>query len=115
MRRLFWLTLGAVLGAWAVLRVQRFARQFGPRGVAGRAVGLGAALRAFATDVRVQTRRREAELRRALDGTSMVGVPALPTGRRRAIDMPDGPDPDDVHHAGAHRTYDGDDTDKDGH
>lgn len=69
MRRLFWLTLGAMLGAWAVLRVQRFARQFGPRGMADRAVGLGGALRAFAADVRVQMNQREAELRGAPNGT----------------------------------------------
>jgi hypothetical protein len=92
MRRLFWLTLGAVLGAWAVLRVQRFARQFGPRGVAGRAAGLGAALRAFAADVRLQARRREAELRRAAGGTPIAGTPSygaprLPAGRRRAIEI----------------------------
>ena len=88
MRRLFWLTLGAVLGAWAVLRVQRIARQFGPRGVTGRAVGWGAAVRAFAADVRVQMHRREAELRRAAAaGPSWVGAPALPAARpRRAID-----------------------------
>ena len=104
MRRLFWLTLGAVLGAWTVLRVQRFARQFGPRGVAGRAAGAGVALRAFAADVRIQMRRREAELRRALDGTPINGLPSLPAGHRRAIDASDPHDVHDVH-----------DTDKDGH
>jgi hypothetical protein len=66
-RRLFWLTLGFVLGAWTVLRAQRFARQFGPRGVAGRAVGAGAAVREFAADVRSQMQLRETELRRVLD------------------------------------------------
>jgi hypothetical protein len=99
MRRLFWLTLGAVLGAWTVLRVQRFARQFGPRGVAGRAVGAGAALRAFAADVRIQMRHREAELRRAAGGMpSLAGPPAR---HSRAIDGPD--------------TWDATDIDKDGH
>jgi hypothetical protein len=107
MRRLFWLTLGAVLGAWTVLRVQRFARQFGPRGVAGRAVGAGVALRAFATDVRIEMRRREAELRGALDGMPVTGPstpPALPAGRRRTIDVHHATD---VHHVN--------DIDKDGH
>jgi hypothetical protein len=110
MRRLFWLTLGAVLGAWAVLRVQRFARQFGPRSVAGRAVGLGAAVRGFAADVRVQMHQREAELRGVLEAAPMAGAPGLPAGRRRAIDPPHGHHTDD--------TYDTDidiDTDKDGH
>jgi hypothetical protein len=110
MRRLFWLSLGAGLGAWAVLRVQRLARQFGPRGVAGRAVGAGAALRAFAGDVRVQMRRREAELRRALDGSPMTGRPALPAGHRRAADVPDTYDLHDLHDF-----HDVHDTDKDGH
>jgi hypothetical protein len=64
---LFWLILGFVLGAWAVLRAQRFARQIGPRGMAGRAVGVGAAVREFAADVRSQMQLREAELRRVLD------------------------------------------------
>jgi hypothetical protein len=66
-RRLFWLTLGVVIGAWAVLRAQRFARQFGPRGIAGRAAGAGIALREFAADVRSQMHVREAELRQMLD------------------------------------------------
>jgi hypothetical protein len=101
MRRLFWLTLGAALGAWTVLRVQRFARQFGPRGVAGRAAGYGAALRAFAADVRILMHRREAELRRVLDGPPAAGAPALAAGRHRAIETSEtATDPD---------------TDKDGH
>jgi hypothetical protein len=78
-RRLFWLTLGFVLGAWTVLRAQRLARQFGPRGMAHRAVGLGAAVREFAADVRSQMHLREAELRRAVDTgpnrTSYVHTP----------------------------------------
>ncbi|HEU5157064.1 MAG TPA: hypothetical protein VFU43_08710 [Streptosporangiaceae bacterium] len=101
MRRLFWLTLGAVLGAWSVLRVQRLARQFGPRGVAGRAVGAGAALRAFAADVRIQMHQREVELRRAAGGTLLGGPSAPPARPRRAIDPSD--------------RYNGHDTDKDGH
>jgi hypothetical protein len=112
MRRLFWLTLGAVLGAWAVLRVQRFARQFGPRSVAGRAVGLGGVLRGFAADVRVQMRLRESELR-AQVGPPWSGVVGPPAGRRRALNGPaaitDHPAPD------IDGTHDIDDTDKDGH
>ncbi|HEX6470606.1 MAG TPA: hypothetical protein VF069_16020 [Streptosporangiaceae bacterium] len=111
MRRLFWLTLGAVLGAWTVLRVQRFARQFGPRGVAGRAVGLGAALRSFATDVRVQMRVREAELRGAQGGPPAIGVAGPPGGRRYAVGGPARTD-DSAPDAG---TDTGTDIDKDGH
>jgi hypothetical protein len=98
-RRLFWLSLGAVLGAWTVLRVQRFARQFGPRGVAARAVGVGAALREFAADVRSQMRLREAELRRVLDATPAARQGALPAGRNHNLD---------IHHTNHH-------IDKDGH
>jgi hypothetical protein len=112
MRRLFWLTLGAVLGGWTVFRVQRFARQFGPRGVAGRAVGAGAALRAFADDVRIQMRRREAELRGALDGTPALGLPAPPARHRRAID---GPNAHDAKDASDDASDDANDIDKDGH
>ena len=113
MRRMFWLTLGAVLGGWTVLRVQRLARQFGPRGVAGRAAGVGAALRAFATDVRVQMRQREAELRRGLDGTPMVGMPALPAGRRRPIAARE--ERDGLDRLDGLDTDTDTDTDKDGH
>jgi hypothetical protein len=73
MRRLVWLTLGAVLGAWAILRAQRFARHYGPGGMAQRAVRFGAAMRAFAAEARTEMNRREAELRRAFDGTPLVG------------------------------------------
>jgi hypothetical protein len=86
-RRMFWLTLGAVLGAWAVLRAQRFARQFGPRGVAGRAVGAGAALRQFAADVRTQMHLREAELRRVLDAAPAARQQALPAGRHHKLNI----------------------------
>jgi Family of unknown function (DUF6167) len=96
-RRMFWLTLGAVLGAWAVLRAQRFARQFGPRGMAQRAVGVGAALREFAADVRTQMHLREAELRRVLDAAPAGRQQALPAGRHHKMD---------IHHV---------DIDKDGH
>jgi hypothetical protein len=75
MRRMFWLTLGATLGAWGVLRAQRFARQFGPRGAAQRAVSVGSAMREFADDVRSEMHRREAELRQAFDGTPSIGPP----------------------------------------
>jgi hypothetical protein len=75
MRRLFWLTLGAALGAWGVLRAQRLARRFGPRGAAQRAVTLGTAMRAFAADVRSEMHRREAELRQTFDGTPSIGPP----------------------------------------
>lgn len=85
-RRLFWLTLGAALGAWAVLRVQRLARQFGPRGVAGRAAGWGVAVRRFAADVRSQMQVREAELRRVLDAAP-PGPEAISAGRGHSNDI----------------------------
>jgi hypothetical protein len=65
----------------------------------------GAGLRAFATEVRVQMREREAQLRGALEGGPGFSVPELPAGHHRhAIDVHD-----------LHDVSDGHDTDKDGH
>ncbi|MCW2900540.1 MAG: hypothetical protein JWO67_2805 [Streptosporangiaceae bacterium] len=66
MRRLFWLGLGAGLGAWGTHRLTRFARGWTPRGLGARALGLGDRLRAYADDIRTESRVREAELRDVL-------------------------------------------------
>jgi hypothetical protein len=66
MRRLFWLGLGAALGAWATHRLTRFARAWTPRGLGGRALGLSDRLRAYAEEIRAEARAREAELRDVL-------------------------------------------------
>ncbi|HEY7486550.1 MAG TPA: hypothetical protein VH912_18950 [Streptosporangiaceae bacterium] len=86
-----------MLGAWAMLRAQRFARQFGPRGMADRAAGLGASLREFAADVRAGMHQREAELRQEFDQEREVDPLSARNGR---------------HH---NHTFDVRDIDKDGH
>jgi len=72
-KRLFWLSVGAGAGVYAThrakRRVQRFAREWSPQGVAARAVtaghGAGDRLKLFAHDVRTEMQTREAELREA--------------------------------------------------
>jgi len=92
MRRLFWLALGAVLGAWVMHRFTRLARNFTPQGVAARAVGFGDRLRSYAAEIRTEMNTREAELWSVLgadtlqDGAvpqprSGQGPPAGPAGR----------------------------------
>ncbi|TDC96487.1 hypothetical protein [Actinomadura sp. 7K507] len=74
MRRLFWISVGAGAGVYAShrvkRRVERIARAWSPEGVAARAVstGQGASdrLRHFASDVRIEMRAREEELREAV-------------------------------------------------
>lgn len=65
-RRLFWLVLGTVFGAWSAFRIKRLARAVTPGGIAGHAAGLGRSVRDFAGDVRVAMHSREEELRDAL-------------------------------------------------
>lgn len=69
MKRLFWLAMGATIGALVVRKLSRAAEKLTPSGVAG---SLGAALRdvadaitVFASEVRAAMSEREAELRRA--------------------------------------------------
>ncbi|WP_243774168.1 hypothetical protein [Actinomadura barringtoniae] len=72
-KRLFWLSVGAGAGVYAThrakRRVQRFAREWSPQGVAARAVtaghGAGDRLKLFAHDVRTEMQAREVELREA--------------------------------------------------
>jgi len=66
MRRLFWLGLGVVLGAFLVRRATKLVRSLGPAGV-GDSLGSGwAGLRDLADTVREGMDQREAELREAL-------------------------------------------------
>lgn len=69
MRRLFWIALGATLGALIFRKLSRAADKLTPQGIAG---GIGAgltdlsyALRDFAADVRGAMSDRESELRQA--------------------------------------------------
>lgn len=65
-RRLFWLTLGATMGAWASFRLKRLIRALMPQSLAHQASGLGQTVRGFAGDVRVAMQDREDQLRDAL-------------------------------------------------
>ncbi len=72
MRRLFYIALGAGVGVAAVRKVTKTAQKFTPAGLADSArdsaTGLGASVKAFADDVRVNMAVREAELHDALQG-----------------------------------------------
>jgi hypothetical protein len=78
MRRLFWLTVGAGLGGYAVHKANEARRKLTPESVAGRiadrATGLGSGLRDFAGEVRDGAAAREREINRAL-GRDRAGFP----------------------------------------
>jgi hypothetical protein len=92
MKRLFWLTLGAGLGAWglhkAQVKTQQLARNLTPQSLAVRARDravdaggrAGGRLRAFAADVRIGMAEREAELREAVELDTVT-----PEGTRRRV------------------------------
>jgi hypothetical protein len=65
-RRLFWVSLGATLGAWAAFRLKRLMRALMPQSLAHQASGVGRTVRGFAGDVRVAMQAREDQLRDAL-------------------------------------------------
>jgi len=92
MRRLFWLSMGATVGALVVRKVSAVAERLTPAGVLGSAADglrdLAAAVGDFSADVRVAAAEREAELRAATG----LGTPvparrplALPAGERLAL------------------------------
>lgn len=92
-RRWFWVSVGAGLGVWAVLRVQRAAAGLTPAGVVDEAWGhlrhLGLDMAAALADGRRAKRSVEADLsqavlaRSALDVVAVAGLP-LPTQARTA-------------------------------
>ncbi len=79
MKRLFWLTLGAGLGAWSLhkaqVKAQRLARSMTPQSLAVRAGNAAVQagnhatgrFRGFAEEVRAGMREREAQLRAAVE------------------------------------------------
>jgi hypothetical protein len=75
MKRLFWLVMGATIGALLVRKLSRAAQRLTPRSVAGEIGGglsdLAEAVREFAADVRAAARDREAQLRA---GTGLDGA-----------------------------------------
>ncbi|MBA2389332.1 MAG: hypothetical protein H0V67_03660 [Geodermatophilaceae bacterium] len=74
MRRLFWIAMGASIGALVVRKASRAAQQLTPAGIAGNLADgirdLGAAVREFTVDVRSGMQEREEELR---DGVGLDG------------------------------------------
>lgn len=91
MRRLFWISVGAGAGVYAVHRVNRataaVSEAVSPRGLARSIDNLGDALREFADEVRTAMTERELELVDALglDGQARV-VPSA--HRAELLDHP---------------------------
>lgn len=78
MRRLFWMSVGAAGGIYAVRKATRTVHNvgatLGPSGLASALSDLGDGLRALGEEIRVAMTEREVELREAL------GIPDTPTG-----------------------------------
>jgi hypothetical protein len=98
MRRLFWLALGATVGALVVRKVGKTAQSYSPSGVAqGLSAGLsdlGQGLREMAEVVREGMAERETELRYALGmdtGTLPEGQSMSPEQARDLIEDPTSP------------------------
>ncbi len=74
MRRLFWLAMGATVGALVVRKASRAAQRLTPASMVGSLAegirDLGDAVREFTVDVREGMREREEELR---DGVGLDG------------------------------------------
>ncbi|MEO7979546.1 MAG: DUF6167 family protein [Sporichthyaceae bacterium] len=90
MRRLFWVAVGAAAGVYAVRKVQKTLHAYSPGGLAERATGAGAGLRAFADEVREGMAQREAELREALGMEPAHDRPLSPAEAADLIDHPAG-------------------------
>ena len=88
MRRVFWVAVGAAAGVYAVRKVQKTLHAYSPGGLADRAVGTGAGLRAFAEEVRAGMADREAELREALGMDTAHDAPLTPAEAADLIDHP---------------------------
>lgn len=84
-RRLFWLTIGVVVGILLWRKVTKVAHAYSPDGLAERAQAgaqqAGNQFRSFVDDVRQLADARETELRAALTDNRPVREPG--TGRRR--------------------------------
>lgn len=65
MRRVVYIGIGAVIGAYAVHRAMRFTRRWKPEGFTEAFGQVRAAVHEFSADVRVASAEREAELREA--------------------------------------------------
>jgi hypothetical protein len=87
MRRLFWVALGATVGALIVRKVTKAAQAYSPTGMAqglsGGLSDLGEGLREMAEAVREGMGERETELRLALG----IDTGMLPDGREMSPDQ----------------------------
>lgn len=91
MRRLFWVAVGAAAGVYAVRKVQKTLHAYSASGLADRASGLGAQLRAFTDDVRDGMAQREAELREALGMEPAHEAPLTPAEAAELTEHPAAP------------------------
>jgi hypothetical protein len=82
MKRLFWLSVGAGVGAYGMRRVSRFARSLTPQNVAVRA---GDRLRIFTEDVRLGMQDREDQLREAIELDRAMPDPRKEHPSRRVL------------------------------
>jgi len=86
MRRVFWLTVGAGLGAWglhkAQVKAQRLARSMTPQNIA---IRTSDRLRVFTDDVRIGMAEREAQLRAAIAADQEVPDARDPGELRRGV------------------------------
>ncbi len=108
MRRLFWVAVGAAAGVYAVRKVQKTLHAYSPSGLAERATGAGAGLRAFADEVREGMAQREAELREALGMEPAHEQPLTPAEAAGLLDHPGDPTvgrPRDTRRRGTRREH----------
>jgi hypothetical protein len=75
MSRMFWFTVGAGTGAYALIKTRRAAERFTPSGLADQLAALGHGVRLFSDEVRVGMTEHETELRSRLE-LSHPGHPA---------------------------------------
>ncbi|MFI7062986.1 DUF6167 family protein [Kribbella sp. NPDC050124] len=66
MKRIFWLTIGIVVGVYAVTRLKKRAQVLAPESLQESAAKVAAAIRHFGDEVREGMAERETELRDAL-------------------------------------------------
>jgi hypothetical protein len=88
MRRLFWVAVGAAAGVYAVRKVQKTLHSYSASGLADRANGVGAQLKAFADEVRDGMAQREAELREALGMQPAHDTPLTPAEAAELTEHP---------------------------
>lgn len=76
MSRMFWFTVGAGSGVYAMLKTRRAAERFTPAGIADQLGALGHGVRLFSDEVRDGMAERETELRSRLE-LAQAGRPEI--------------------------------------